>query len=70
MKDAHISPSLPPLSLLKYLQPKVIAVPDLQNGLRHKLSAFAQLLASPKTAALRGCAREARGQREALGVPL
>lgn len=69
-KDAHVSLPSPPLPLLKYLQPKGIAVPDLQNGPGHKLGAFAQPLASPNTAALRGCAREARGGREALRVPL
>lgn len=52
------------------LQPKGIAVPDPPSGLWHKLGAFARLLASPKTPALPGCAREARGQREAPGVPL
>lgn len=54
----------------EFLQPKGIAVADPQNGLRRKLGACARLLASPKSAALRGCAREARGQREAPGVPL
>lgn len=69
-EDAHISPSSPPLSLPKYLQPKGIAVSDRQNGLGHRRGALARLLASLKTAALRGCAHEARGRREALGVPL
>lgn len=55
----------------EFLQPKGMVVPDPQSGLRHKqLGAFARLLASPKRAALLGCARQARGQREAPGVPL
>lgn len=69
-EDAHVSPPSP-LSLAKHLQPKGMVVPDPQSGLRHKqLRAFARPIASPKRAALPGCAREARGQREAPGVPL